>query len=117
LTGPLIGDKAKLLRVLDNLVKNAIEAIGQGPGEVCLSLSGSHGSRVRLSISDSGSGIPETVDVFRLFETTKPSGSGLGLPIARRIVEAHGGGLSFARHEPHGTVFHIDLPGRAVDES
>jgi signal transduction histidine kinase len=39
------------------------------------------------------------------------------LPIARRIVEAHGGGLSFANREPHGTVFHIDLPGRAVDAS
>ena len=104
--------KPKLFRVLDNLVKNAIEAIGRGPGEVRISLSAGDSARrgVRVSVSDTGSGLPETVDVFRLFETTKPNGSGLGLPIARRIIEAHGGGLSFARCEPHGTVFHIDLP-------
>ncbi len=105
-------DEPKLLRVLDNLVKNAIEAIEDGPGEVCLTVTASDSARhpVRLSVSDNGPGIPETLDVFRLFETTKRDGCGLGLPIACRIVEAHGGVLSFARCEPHGTIFHIDLP-------
>jgi two-component system sensor kinase FixL len=113
-TMSVIADEAKLFRVLDNLVKNAIEAIGRGPGEVCLSLAAGASSfhAVRISISDTGSGIPESMDVFRLFETTKPTGSGLGLSIARRIVEAHGGGIGFARREPTGTVFHIDLPAR-----
>ena len=50
---------------------------------------------------------------FALFETTKRDGSGLGLSIAR-IVEAHGGGLSFARLEPHGTVFPIDPLTRTI---
>jgi two-component system sensor kinase FixL len=113
----VVADEAKLVRVLDNLVKNAIEAIGQGPGEVCLSAGASESPRyaVRISVSDTGAGIPESVDVFRLFETTKPSGSGLGLSIARRIVEAHGGGLSFTKNEPHGTIFHIDIPAEAID--
>ena len=116
-TERVVADEAKLVRVLDNLVKNAIEAIGQGPGEVCLSAGASESPRyaVRISVSDNGAGIPESVDVFRLFETTKPSGSGLGLSIARRIVEAHGGGLSFTRNAPHGTIFHIDIPAEAID--
>jgi two-component system sensor kinase FixL len=109
---PIVADESKLFRVLDNLVKNAIEAIEESPGSVCLSVSSGASPRhgVRISVSDSGPGIPESLDVFRLFETTKANGSGLGLPIARRIIEAHGGGLSFARLSPHGTVFHIDLP-------
>lgn len=108
----IAGDYAKLFRVFDNLVKNAIEAIGSGPGEVCLVLGVVDAKRpsVRISISDDGPGIAAEVDAFRLFETTKQGGSGLGLPIARRIVEAHGGGLTFTTRLPHGTVFHIDLP-------
>jgi two-component system sensor kinase FixL len=118
-TERILADEHKLLRVLDNLVKNAIEAIEQWPGKVTLALEAGTSPRhaVRISISDNGSGIPENFDVFRLFETTKESGSGLGLSIARRIVEAHGGGLSFARIDPHGTVFHIDLPARANQPS
>ena len=111
---PIVADHAKLFRVLDNLIKNAIEAIGSGPGEVCLRLAAfdSPHPTVRISISDDGPGIPDDVDAFRLFETTKRGGSGLGLPIARRIVEAHGGGLTWAARTPRGTVFHIDLPVR-----
>ncbi|MBX3027846.1 PAS domain S-box protein [bacterium] len=110
----IAGDYAKLFRVLDNLVKNAIEAIGAGPGEVCLALGVLAAQRpaVRISISDDGPGIPDDIDAFRLFETTKHGGSGLGLPIARRIVEAHGGALTFTTRVPRGTIFHIDLPLR-----
>lgn len=109
---PVAADQAKLFRVLDNLMKNAIEAIGAGPGEICLQLDLLDAPRpsLRISVSDDGPGVPEAVDAFRLFETTKQGGSGLGLPIARRIVEAHGGDLSFASRSPRGAVFHIDLP-------
>jgi len=55
---------------------------------------------------------PQNLEVFRLFETTKPYGSGLGLPIVRQIVLAHGGGIGFASVDPHGTVFRIEIPCR-----
>jgi len=67
-------DGSKLHRVLDNLVKNALEAIGDGPGEVKLSAAVSDSARVRISVEDSGPGIADDVEVFRLFETTKKDG-------------------------------------------
>jgi two-component system sensor kinase FixL len=111
-SGAIVVDSAKLFRGLDNLVKNAIEAIGPEPGEISVSINPAESPQaaVRISVSDSGGGIPESIDVFRLFETTKLTGTGLGLSIARRIVEAQGGTLTFAAGHPRGTVFHIDLP-------
>jgi signal transduction histidine kinase len=108
----LEGDTGKLHRVLDNLVKNAIEAIGEGPGEIEMTVQMLKPDVVRISIADTGPGIAETLQVFRLFETTKRHGTGLGLAIAKQIMLAHGGDLSFARREPTGTVFHMDLPLR-----
>ncbi len=106
----LEADESKLRRVLDNLVKNAIEAVGEGPGEVTLAVSAPSSEKVRISVEDTGPGIPATVQVFRLFETTKESGSGLGLAVSKQIVLAHGGDLVFNSREPHGTAFHIELP-------
>ena len=105
----LTADHEKLRRVLDNLVKNAIEAIEQGPGRVGIHVA-STADAVRISVADTGPGIPETVQAFRLFETTKTHGSGLGLAVVKQIVLAHRGKVEFARLAPHGTVFHIDLP-------
>jgi signal transduction histidine kinase len=95
---------------VDNLVKNALEAIHQGPGIVRVSAESQKQEFVRIVIADNGSGIPEGLDVFALFETTKPNGTGLGLPICKQIVQAHGGGIEYARRLPLGTVFRIELP-------
>ncbi len=105
-------DPQQIRRILDNLVKNAIEAIDAGPGEVRLKAELLDSEKVRLSVDDSGPGVPEGVDVFALFETTKREGTGLGLPIVRQIAAAHGGGLEFAQLEPHGTRFVLELPVR-----
>lgn len=110
---PLRADEQKLRRVIENLIKNAIEAIDQGPGRVSILAGGiSADGKIRLSIADTGPGIEESIDVFRLFETTKPGGTGLGLAIAKQIVIAHGGTIHYESRAPHGTVFHLDFPIR-----
>jgi len=103
-------DRDKCQRVFDNLLKNALEAVHRGPGEVRVEVTLLVGEQVRIAIADTGPGVPEGLDVFALFESTKPEGTGLGLPICKQIVAAHGGGLGFAGINPHGTVFNVDLP-------
>lgn len=107
---PLPADEDKLRRVFDNLVKNAIEAIDQGPGSVGIQVARTAPEAIRISVTDTGPGIPETVQVFHLFETTKVHGSGLGLAVAQQIVLAHRGRIEFERLSPRGTAFRIDLP-------
>jgi PAS domain S-box-containing protein len=108
--GTLRADEEKLHRVFDNLLKNAVEAIDTAPGEVRVSVDLPSREKIRISVEDTGSGIPETLEVFRLFETTKTEGTGLGLAIAKQIIVAHGGEIEFARLDSHGTVFHVELP-------
>jgi PAS domain S-box-containing protein len=111
---PLTADEEKLHRVFDNLVKNAIEAIDRGPGHVAIQVTQHDPGAVRISVSDTGPGIPDTLQIFRLFETTKPDGSGLGLAVARQIVLAHRGSIACSRLSPRGTVFNVDLPSDAA---
>jgi signal transduction histidine kinase len=61
-------------------------------------------------VDDNGSGIPEGVDVFKLFETTKPHGTGIGLAVARQLIAAHGGIIEHVPRFPRGTTFRIELP-------
>ena len=103
------GDPDQLRRLFDNLVKNALEAVGRGPGRVTLSAAAAD-ERVCVSVQDTGPGVSAGARVFDLFESTKPEGTGLGLTIARQIAEAHGGGIDLASAEPHGAVFHVYLP-------
>jgi PAS domain S-box-containing protein len=111
----LRADVVQLHRVLDNLLKNALEAIGDGPGQIDLSAEGLR-DRVHITVQDTGSGIPDGLNVFALFESTKPSGTGLGLRTSQQIVEAHGGRLFFTDRKPHGTVFHLELPLHGSEE-
>lgn len=103
-------DAEKVRQVLLNLIKNASDAMPDG-GLMRLRVLESD-SRVRIEIHDTGCGVPSDIDPYEPFVTSKPDGTGLGLPVALQIVQAHGGTL---RHEPAeggGTVFVLELPRR-----
>jgi two-component system nitrogen regulation sensor histidine kinase NtrY len=107
-------DREQIGRVLINLVKNAVEALGEGGGEVRLDARAeSRGGRagVRLEVHDDGPGVPES-DRARLFQpyfTTKREGTGLGLAIVERIVAEHGGAIDLDS-APGRTCFSVWLP-------
>jgi PAS domain S-box-containing protein len=103
-------DPEMLRRVLDNLIKNAVDAIDEEEGEVVVSAHRCKDDKVCVEVSDSGCGIPEGLDVFRLFETTKKDGTGIGLAIATQIVSAHRGDILHEPRTPKGTVFKLELP-------
>jgi signal transduction histidine kinase len=111
-------DSAHLKQVLINLVRNAAEAT-DGAGSVTLRARGARaqfGGReadaVVLEVADNGKGIPPEVEkrLFDPFFSTKETGTGLGLPIAARIVEKHGGMLQYQTRSGRGTTFGVVLP-------
>jgi PAS domain S-box-containing protein len=97
----------KLKQVLINLCKNGMEAM-PGGGKLRLTAH-PECNRVCIEVIDQGPGIPEGVDVFAPFATTKCRGTGLGLPLARDIVNAHAGDLRYVS-APGGTTFTVSLP-------
>jgi len=110
---PILGDPIQLQQVVLNLVMNAIDAMNDLPGEsriVVLGTSRNEGFG-ELSVSDSGPGIPEDrlKRIFEPFFTTKAHGMGMGLSIARTIVEAHNGVIS-VKNQEQGASFRIRLP-------
>jgi signal transduction histidine kinase len=112
------GDPDQLKQVLLNLVRNAAESIGEcGQITLCLhtertNLSGRLLDAAILEVADTGKGIPPEVQkrLFDPFYTTKAAGTGLGLPIAARIVEQHKGALRYKTEMGRGTTFGIALP-------
>ncbi len=105
-------DSDKLLRVFQNLINNAVEAFDNLPGKISIHTE-DQGSSIDISVSDNGPGIPEAMrsTLFEPFATMgKAKGTGLGMAIAKSIVEAHGGTLTFETAMGSGTTFHIALP-------
>jgi signal transduction histidine kinase len=92
------------------VIKNALEAIDAAPGCVTLAACRTDGNRLRLTVRDTGPGVGAGIAPFSHFETTKPSGTGLGLPVSTQIVLAHGGGITLAADIPTGAVCTIELP-------
>lgn len=117
----LYADEMRLEQVVLNLVRNAVDATGR-EGQITLRAFHplpSDGVAVGIDVVDDGPGIPEDVreHLFTPFFTTKPHGTGLGLPISRRIVEAHGGRLTARANSGGGTTFEVMLPPRAPDQA
>jgi signal transduction histidine kinase len=108
-------DPEKVKQVVINLLQNAIEAM-PGGGVVTVE-SGLVDARAVLVVRDSGPGLPEGLDVFQLFVTTKAQGTGLGLSIAQQIVLEHGGEIAAASEPGKGATFTVSLPVERPDEA
>lgn len=115
--GVVLGNAEQLNGVWVNLINNAVQAM-EGGGELTLRIEreAPPSLMVRVDVEDSGCGIPEELQgkVFTPFFTTKPkgAGTGIGLDLSRRIVEAHGGTIGF-ESRPGRTVFTVRLPAAA----
>ncbi len=110
----LSADREQLRQVWLNLAGNAFDALN-GAGTLVVRWSVPDREHVCIEFVDSGSGIPprELSKVGQPFYTTKKAGTGLGLPIAQRIVERHGGTLTLLAGEERGTIARITLPATA----
>jgi signal transduction histidine kinase len=110
----IAGDRTQIQQVLINLVLNAMDAVADLPEtrrlvEVSMDRKDSN---IFIAVKDRGSGIPaeNLPKLFESFFTTKQRGMGLGLAIARSIVEAHGGRIWAENRQPHGAVFNVEIP-------
>lgn len=107
---PVLADRARLTQVLLNLGLNAVEAMPTG-GTLTLGAAPA-GEQLALTVADTGDGISPDVRprLFEPYVTTKPRGLGLGLAIARRIMEDHGGRIEVASESGRGSRFTVVLP-------
>jgi signal transduction histidine kinase len=126
------GDAQQLEQAFINLLLNAVEAIGDGGGQLLIQsevvLATEHISKfaphqrqeqIRVSIRDTGSGVPPEIlpALFKPFVTGKPGGTGLGLAITHRIIGEHHGKISVETVRGQGTTFKVILPlTRSQDE-
>jgi signal transduction histidine kinase len=111
---PILGDRIQLQQVILNLVMNGVEAMRDTPSEnrIISIRTSLVGEFAELTVSDGGPGIPEDKlnEVFEPFFTSKAEGMGMGLSIARTIIEAHNGVISAKNRDHGGASFWIKLP-------
>jgi signal transduction histidine kinase len=113
-------DSSQMKQVLINLIQNAAESIGE-EGQITLRARRAvlpmtilRTDAVALEVEDNGAGVPSEVQarLFDPFFTTKPAGAGLGLAIAARITQAHGGSLQYRTNPRKGATFSVVLPAQ-----
>ena len=103
-------------QVLVSLLTNAVEAIDEG-GEIDISINNADYGTT-LTVADTGEGMTPALKylIFDLFFTTKAGGTGIGLPIVKKIVEAHGGSISLTTKPGKGSKFTVFLPRPEIKE-
>jgi signal transduction histidine kinase len=109
----VIGDAKHFEQVFLNLFLNAAQSMPEGGDLTVKTRLREEGERViEIEVRDTGTGIPEAIreKIFSPFYTTRTRGTGLGLPISRRILEQHGGRIAFRSQQGVGTVFLVDIP-------
>jgi signal transduction histidine kinase len=108
----VLADKDLMIRVFNNLIKNAVQAIpADRQGEITIQVQVQN-REVCIQVMDNGVGIPEELRerIFTPNFTTKTTGMGLGLAMVKQIVDSHGGRISFDTAINQGTQFEIRLP-------
>ena len=105
-------DRTQLIRVITNLVKNAIQALPEVEDPRILVIVSAEGDMAKISVADNGKGIEEEFrdKIFEPKFTTKTSGMGLGLGMVKTIVETYKGSIDFTSTTGQGTVFTVRIP-------
>ncbi len=112
-------DRTQLIRVITNLVKNAIQAVPEVEAPRILVTVASDGDFVKIAVADNGIGIADDFEdkIFEPKFTTKSSGMGLGLGMVKNIVETYKGSIGFSSQPGKGTVFTVRFPKEKETES
>jgi PAS domain S-box-containing protein len=115
---PVKADRVQLQQVLMNLMLNGIEAMKEMGvvGELTIKSLHNKNGQLLVAVSDTGMGLKKehAEQIFNAFFTTKPQGTGMGLPISRSIIESHGGRLWATSNSGHGATFQFTLPVEAA---
>ncbi|MDO4276643.1 MAG: ATP-binding protein [Eubacteriales bacterium] len=103
-------DRVKMRQVLLNLLRNAQEALSYSQGKIIFRAE-QISNGICISVEDNGCGMDllQQEDIFSPFVTSKPTGTGLGLAVAKQIIDAHGGHIEVSSTPGHGSVFRIFL--------
>jgi len=106
----VVGDESQLLQVIDQVVRNAVQAM-EGAGRLQIG-TGADGDRVWARFEDSGPGVSaeDQGQIFEPLMTTRAKGMGLGLALSRKILEAHGGQIRLVSQPGEGAVFLVEMP-------
>jgi len=109
---PISGDSTRLRQVIHNLVQNALDALQGQDNALVLVVTESMSDAVKLTVSDNGQGFSEELlgRIFEPYVTTKSKGTGLGLPIVKKIVEEHHGKIQIANLDTGGACITITFP-------
>jgi signal transduction histidine kinase len=107
---PIKADPAELEQIFTNLFLNALDEM-PGGGRLGIGISVEKGMVV-VKVEDSGKGIPDQVlpNIFEPFFTTKPRGTGMGLPVVKRIARNYGGSIAVEKSTSDGTVLRLEFP-------
>jgi signal transduction histidine kinase len=109
--GYINADISRLKQVFINIIFNAVQAMPNG-GKLYMAAKVYSSSHISISVMHTGGGMPDRIrrQIFTPLFTTKPGGQGFGLAVCKRVIEAHGGTISFESAEGKGSRFTVEFP-------